>query len=165
MKRHYFEKKKYNDGDNCHVQEATRIKTGKWIQDALRRLNESDLLNQVGRILAEQPELFPNTLFDMETYFEGTCIEFIEDQLATSSLVGADNEKAIKEWVADNDEWQMYFIIDIEDDVEMEEVHEGEWRSTNGRWSVNKDGVYYRLGDMQDFPYAVQKVYDQLQGD
>ena len=60
--------------------------------EILRELNKSDLLNQVGRILAEQPELFSETLENMEDYFKGQDEEQISKQLATSSLLGANDE-------------------------------------------------------------------------
>ena len=59
---------------------------------------------------------------------------------------------------------------DIENNVTMHKVHEGEYISDNGYWSVTKNGIYfnyedasYPVGDMEDVPDAVQKVYDELQ--
>lgn len=142
------------------------------LKEILRELNESDILNQVGRILAEQPELFPETFYEMERYFEGMDDEMVSEKLATSSLVGADDEKAIQEWIDEEEQGIMYRIIDVENDVEIYEIHDGEWLSENGRWSVTRNGVYRNIGedselvgDMEDLPDAVQKVYDQLQGD
>ena len=145
------------------------------LKEILRELNESDLLNQVGRILAEQPELFPSTLDNIEVYFNEMgkeTAEEIENELATSSLVGADNELAIEQWIDEEEQGIMYRIIDVENDVEIYEIHDGEWLSENGRWSVTRNGVYRNIGedselvgDMEDLPDAVQRVYDQLQGE
>lgn len=78
------------------------------LKEILRELNESDLLNQVGRILAEQPELFPETFYEMERYFEGMDDEMVSEKLATSSLVGADDKKAIQEWIDEEEQGTMY---------------------------------------------------------
>lgn len=58
---------------------------------------------------------------------------------------------------------------DIKNNVEMEELYEGEYISDNGNWSVTKNNIYfnykdasYPIGDMEDVPDTVQKVYDQL---
>lgn len=74
------------------------------LKEILKKLNESDLLNRVGRILAEQPELFPETLYEMERFFEGMDDEMVSEKLATSSLAGADDEKAMQEWIAEEEQ-------------------------------------------------------------
>ena len=139
--------------------------------EILRELNKSDLLNEVGRFLAEQPELFPETLENMKDYFEGQNEEQISNQLATSSLVGADDRLAIEQWIAEEEQETMYQIIDIEiEDVEMYQAHDGEWLSADGRWSVTREGIYRNIGisselvgDMENVPDTVQRLYDQLQ--
>lgn len=152
----------------------TKQEKGKMLKEILRELSKSDLLNEVGRILAEQPELFPETLENMKDYFEGQDEEQISKQLATSSLVGADDELAIEQWIDEEEQETMYRIIDVEDveDIEMHKIHDGEWISENGRWSVTRNGIYRNIGvsselvgDMEDVPDAVQRVYDQLQGE
>lgn len=55
------------------------------LKKILRELNESDF-NQVGRILTEQPKLFP------ETFYE--------------------DEKAIQEWIAEEEQGAMYQLWD-----------------------------------------------------
>lgn len=82
------------------------------LKEILRELNESDILNQVGRILAEQPELFPETIENMADYFEGQSKEYILDKLSTSSLVGADDELAIEQWIDEEEKETMYQMID-----------------------------------------------------
>lgn len=140
--------------------------------EILRELNKSDLLNQVGRILAEQPELFPETFYEMQRFFEGMGEEKILEQLVTSSLVGADDKLAIEDWIAEDEQETMYQIIDedVENDVKMYKTHDGEWISENGRWSVIKGGIYRNIGvsselvgDMENVPDTVQRLYDQLQ--
>ena len=61
---------------------------------------------------------------------------------------------------------------DIKNGVIMEEVHEGEYISHNGNWSVTKHAIYfnyedtsYPIGDMEDVPDVVQEVYNQLQNE
>lgn len=61
------------------------------IEAILTELNESDLLNVVGRLLVENIEHFPETIDDMEPY--------LEEELLTSSLVGGDDEKVIEQWI------------------------------------------------------------------
>ena len=84
------------------------------LKEILRELNKSDLLNEVGRILAEQPELFPETLENMKDYFEGMDDEMVSEKLATSSLTGADNELAIEQWIDEEEQGTMHRIIDVE---------------------------------------------------
>ena len=143
--------------------------------EILRELNKSDLLNEVGRFLAEQPELFPETLENMKDYFEGQNEEQISNQLATSSLVGADDELAIEQWIAEQEQETMHQMIDVfnvENDVEMHKIHDGEWLSADGRWSVTREGIYRNIGvsselvgDMENVPDTVQKKYDELRGE
>lgn len=60
--------------------------------------------------------------------------------------------------------------VDIKYNVEMQKIVEGEYMSTNGNWTVTPNAIYfnfedasYPIGDMEDVPAAVQKVYDELQ--
>lgn len=156
-----------------YLEEGNDMK--KIIVECLEILREEQLLNSIGEQLAEEPERFPETIENMADYFENQSREYVLDKLSTSSLVGADDELAIQEWIDEEEQGTMYRIIDIidvENDVEMQEIHDGEWVSVNGRWSVTRNGVYRNIGesselvgDMEDIPDAVQKVYDQLQGD
>lgn len=144
------------------------------LKEVLRELSKGDLLNEVGRILVEQPELFPETFYEMERYFEGMDEEKILDQLATSSLVGADDEIAIEQWIAEDEQETMYQIIneDVGNDVKMYKAHDGEWVSEDGRWSVTRNGIYKNIGvsselvgDIENVPDTVQKKYDELRGE
>lgn len=85
------------------------------IEEILRELNESDLLNQIGRILANQPELFPETFYEMRRFFEGQDEEQISNQLATSSLVGADDKLAIEDWIDEDEQEKMKKLAGIEE--------------------------------------------------
>lgn len=72
----------------------------KTVVECLEVLKEEDLLNAIGEKLAEEPERFPETIENMADYFVGQSKEYILDKLSTSSLVGADDELAIQEWIA-----------------------------------------------------------------
>lgn len=75
----------------------------KIIIECLEALKKEQLLNAIGEKLAEQPESFPETIESMANYFEGQSKEYILDKLSTSSVIGADNELAIQEWIADDE--------------------------------------------------------------
>lgn len=125
--------------------------------------------------MAEQPRLFPETLYEIERYFEGQDEEQILNQLVASSLVGADDELAIEQWIAEEEQEIMYQMIDVfgvENDIEMHKIHDGEWVSEDGRWSVTRNGIYRNIGisselvgDMENVPDAVQRKYDELRGE
>lgn len=77
----------------------------------------------------------------------------------------------IRAWHTMNEDDKMYAIkeADIKYDVEMYKVHEWEYISDNGNWSVTRNGIYfnyedasYPVGPMEDVPKAVQKVYEEL---
>lgn len=77
----------------------------------------------------------------------------------------------IETWHAMNEDDKIYTMkqADIEYDVTMYKVHEDEYISDNGNWSVTKNGIYfnyedasYPIGEMENVPDAVQKVYEQL---
>lgn len=85
------------------------------IEGILRKLNESDLLNQIGKILANQPELFPETFYEMRSFFEGQDEEQISNQLATSSLVGANDKLAIEDWIDEDEQEKMKKLAGIEE--------------------------------------------------
>ena len=84
----------------------------KIIVECLQVLKEEDLLNAIGEKLAEEPDRFPETIENMADYFEGQSKEYILDKLATSSLVGADDELAIEQWIDEEEKETMYQMID-----------------------------------------------------
>ena len=71
------------------------------IEECLEILRDENLLGHIGEQILESPELFGETLEEMETYFEGKDRDEILDILSTSSLVGSDDNIAIQEWVAE----------------------------------------------------------------
>ena len=80
----------------------------------------------------------------------------------------------IKAWNSMDDDNKIFAIkqADIEYDVKMYKVWDKEYISDNGNWSVTKHAIYfnykdasYPIGDMENVPDAVQKVYDELQGE
>lgn len=75
----------------------------KIIVECLEILREEQLLNSIGEKLAEEPEEYPETIENMADYFEGQSKEFVLEKLSTSSLVGADEELAIQEWIAEEE--------------------------------------------------------------
>ena len=84
-----------------YLEEGNDMK--KIVIECLEILREEQLLNSIGEKLAEEPEEFPETIENMTDYFEGQSKEYILDKLSTSSLVGADNELAIQEWIAEEE--------------------------------------------------------------
>lgn len=81
-----------------YLEEGNNMK--KIIIKCLEILREEQLLNSIGEKLAEEPERFPETIENMADYFENQSREYVLDKLSTSSLVGADDELAIQEWIA-----------------------------------------------------------------
>lgn len=81
-----------------YLEEVNDMK--KIVVECLEALKKEQLLNAIGEKLAEQPERFPETIENMADYFEGQSREYVLDKLSTSSLVGADEELAIQEWIA-----------------------------------------------------------------
>jgi len=75
----------------------------KIIVECLEILREEQLLNSIGEKLAEEPERFPETIENMADYFENQSREYVLDKLSTSSLIGADEELAIQEWIAEEE--------------------------------------------------------------
>mgnify|MGYP001324434139 CR=1 FL=1 len=75
----------------------------KIIVECLEILREEQLLNSIGEKLAEEPERFPETIENMADYFENQSREYVLDKLSTSSLVGADDELAIEQWIAEDE--------------------------------------------------------------
>ena len=73
------------------------------IVEVLRILDKEVLLNKVGENLARKPEQFTETFEMWEDYFEEYTEEMIAEKLSTSSLVGADENLAIQEWVAEEE--------------------------------------------------------------
>ena len=86
----------------------------KIIVECLQVLKEEDLLNAIGEKLAEEPDRFPETIENMADYFEGQSKEYILDKLATSSLVGADDELTIEQWIAEEEKETMYRMLYID---------------------------------------------------
>lgn len=75
----------------------------KIIINCLEKLNEVHLLGEVGRKIVEEPKKFEITLEDMTMHFEGYTEDMVMEHLSTSSLVGADDELAIQEWIAEEE--------------------------------------------------------------
>jgi len=84
-----------------YLEEVNDMK--KIVIECLEILSEEQLLNSIGEKLAEEPERFPETIENMADYFEGQSREYVLDALSTSSLVGADDELAIQEWIAEEE--------------------------------------------------------------
>lgn len=106
-------------------------------------------------------------------YLEDVCLDKVE-QRVTGKKTKKEILDFIEAWnsIDDNEKIFQMKQADIEYDVTMHKVYEGEYLSDNGNWSVTKNGIYfnyedgsYPIGDMEDVPNAVQKIYDQLQGD
>lgn len=93
-----------------YLEEVNDMK--KIIVECLEALKEEDLLNAIGEKLAEEPERFPETIENMADYFEEQSKEYILDKLSTSSLVGADDELAIEQWIDEEEKETMYQMID-----------------------------------------------------
>ena len=101
---------------------------------------------------------------------EDVCIDKVE-QRVTGKKTKKEILDFIKAWDSMSDDEKIFRIkqADIEYDVIMYKVWDKEYISDNGYWSVTKNGIYfnyedasYPIGDMEDVPEAVQKVYDQL---
>lgn len=80
----------------------------------------------------------------------------------------------IKAWDSMNEDDKIYAMkqANIEYDVEMYKVHEWEYISDNGRWSVTKNGIYfnyedasYPIGNMEDVPKTVEEIFNKLKED
>lgn len=104
------------------------------------------------------------------TYLEDVCLDRVQ-QRVRGKKTKKEIMDFIKAWDSMNEEDKIFAIkqADIKYDVIMYKVHEGEYLSDNGYWSVTRNGIYfnyedasYPIGDMEDVPDAVQKVYDQL---
>jgi hypothetical protein len=50
----------------------------------------------------------------MADYFENQSREYVLDKLSTSSLVGADDELAIEQWIAEEEQGTMYRMLYID---------------------------------------------------
>ena len=77
----------------------------------------------------------------------------------------------IEAWAVMNDEEKILAMkqADVKYNVEMYKIHENEYLSDNGNWTVTPNAIYfnfedasYPIGDMEDVPAAVQEIYDQL---
>ena len=106
------------------------------------------------------------------------CIEDVCPKKVERRVTGKKTKQEIldfiKAWDSMSDDEKIFQMkqADIKYDVEMYKVWEKEYISDNGNWSVTKHAIYfnykdasYPLGDMEDVPKAVQKVYEQLQGE
>ena len=92
-----------------YLEEGNNMK--KIIIKCLEILREEQLLNSIGEKLAEEPDRFPKTIENMADYFEEQSKEYILDKLSTSSLVGADDELAIEQWIDEEEKETMYRMI------------------------------------------------------
>ena len=103
------------------------------------------------------------------------CLEDVCPDKVQQRVRGKKTKKEIldfiKAWDSMDDDEKIFKIkqADVKYDVIMYKVHEGEFISDNGYWSVTSNGIYfnyedasYLIGPMEDVPEAVQKVYDQL---
>lgn len=79
------------------------------MEKALQILKNEDLLNHVGERILLNWDKMKRTRENWETYFTGKTEKQVLDELATSSLVGADDEQAIQEWV-DEDEIDYIYL-------------------------------------------------------
>ena len=77
----------------------------------------------------------------------------------------------INEWNSMNDEEKIAQMkkADVRYNVEMQQIHEGEFISDNGNWTVTPNAIYfnykdasYPVGDMEDVPAAVEEAYKRL---
>lgn len=77
----------------------------------------------------------------------------------------------IKAWDSMNEDDKIYAMkqADIEYDVTMYKVHEDEYISDEGRWSVTKHAIYfnykdasYPIGNMEDVPKTVEEIFNKL---
>lgn len=77
----------------------------------------------------------------------------------------------IKTWNSMDDNEKIFQMkqADIEYDVEMYKVHEWEYISDNGRWSVTRNGIYFNyedashpVGNMEDVPKTVEEIFNKL---
>lgn len=103
--------------------------------------------------------------------------EYLQDVTpeAVKRVTGKKTKKEIldfiKAWDSMNEDDKIYAMkqADIEYDVEMYKVHEWEYISDNGRWSVTKNGIYfnyedasYPIGNMEDVPKTVEEIFNKL---
>jgi len=75
------------------------------IISALEGLKSVVLLNPVGEALLEFMKANPDsdTVANMEVFYDGQDTDEIRDHMATSVLAGNDTEKAVQDWIAEND--------------------------------------------------------------
>ncbi len=130
----------------------------KTIIEILKGLDEEALLNKVGENIARKSELFSETLEMMADYFEGQTKEMVEEKLSTSSLVGADENLAIQEWIAEEevknieiDEYIVFETTEIKNntiaillDNENMEAYEAVYDEEQDDWETDFD--YDSLG-------------------
>ena len=106
------------------------------------------------------------------------CIEDVCPKKVERRVTGKKTKREILEfierWNSMDDDDKIFEMkqADIKYNVEMYKVHENEYLSDNGNWSVTSNGIYfnyedasYPVGDMEDVPDAVQRVFDQLRNE
>ena len=79
----------------------------------LQTLDQEDILGEVGRRLLKNWQLFPETEKEIEYWIEGLAEP--AQAIATSSLVGNDDEKAISEWIEQSEQEYMRKLLDCID--------------------------------------------------
>ncbi len=75
----------------------------------LQILKSEHLLNKVGETMLEKQNLFPRTIQGIEDWSKGEANPL--QAIATSSLVGADDELTIQEWVAEEEQDTMRKLL------------------------------------------------------
>lgn len=107
------------------------------------------------------------------TYLEDVCVERVQRRVK-----GKKTKKEIMDfiraWDSMNEEDKIFAKkqADIKYNVEMYKIHENEYLSDNGNWSVTRNGIYfnyeeasYPVGDMEDVPKTVEEIFHQLQNE
>ena len=101
---------------------------------------------------------------------EDVCVDKVERRV-TGKKTKKEILDFIKAWASMDDDDKIFAMkqADIKYNVEMYKVWDKEYISDNGNWSVTSNRIYfnykdasYPIGDMEDVPEAVQKIYDQL---
>ena len=107
------------------------------------------------------------------TYLEDVCLERVQRRVR-GKKTKREILEFIERWNSMDDDDKIFAIkeADIKYDVTMHKIHEGEYISNNGYWSVTKHAIYfnyedasYPIGHMENVPDAVQEVFNQLQNE
>ena len=105
------------------------------------------------------------------TYLEDVCLDRVQ-QRVTGKKTRKEIIDFIKTWNSMNDAEKIFKMkqADVKYNVEMYKINEMEYISDNGNWTVTRNGICfnyedasYPIGNMEDIPATVQKVYDELQ--